>query len=283
MREFLKMKRRELKRAEIMRSPHQMSGDDWRVVGSALDYRLRFYWGLADPKELVAYRGALIASAGSAMSIDEVEMQSLFTDFFTLLDDFTDAVQRENKLNATDEDTLNRFCVALAYMEQCLRAPAGKILDTHPIRGKHRFVDDLLDIAPQYMLDDLRRLSWAFHDNYESLLMLDCVPNPMFKGSAYVGGADADIIIGNTLVDFKTTHRPNMTADVRQTLGYALLDTTDEYGIDSIGIYYARHALLLEWTLADVSLRLQRDKCRAWSDIVQEFGEMLGMPASIEL
>ena len=111
MREFLKMKRRELKRAEIMPWPHQMSGDDWGVVGAALDYRLRFYWGLADPKELVAYGGALIASAGGradffplVMSDDEVEKQSLFRDFFTLLDDFTDAVQREDKLNVTDED-----------------------------------------------------------------------------------------------------------------------------------------------------------------------------------
>src|SRR5207247_10533523 len=79
------------------------------------------------------------------------------------------------------------------------------------------------------------------------------VCNPTFTGSAAVGGADADIIIGPTLVELKTRLRPVIESqDLEQLLGYALLDTRNRYGIQELAIYLARQGLWVRWSLQDI-------------------------------
>lgn len=79
--------------------------------------------------------------------------------------------------------------------------------------------------------------------------------NPTFKhASQLVGGADADLIAGNLLVDFKTTKKGEMDAeDLDQLLGYLLLARKhrefdpDFPAIDRLGLYYCRRGHL--WTV----------------------------------
>jgi hypothetical protein len=83
------------------------------------------------------------------------------------------------------------------------------------------------------------------------------VLNPTFAGSIELGGADADLILGNTLIDIKTTKKgkPNRP-QYWQIVGYALADYTNEYGIERVGFYYARYGALVTWTLDDLLHRL---------------------------
>ena len=113
------------------------------------------------------------------------------------------------------------------------------------------------------------RLPEAFEDagteDVEDLLnMLDIVPfdsllcgdslflNPDFReSSGIVGGADADLIAGDLLVDFKSTKKPEMTGqDLDQLLGYYLL-ARRQRGLDPefpeikrVAFYFCRHGLL---------------------------------------
>jgi hypothetical protein len=65
--------------------------------------------------------------------------------------------------------------------------------------------------------------------------------------------ADADLLIGDTLVDVKTVMRvddPRRTAGwLWQILAYAWLDTDDRYQIQSVGLYLARLGQLITWGL----------------------------------
>jgi hypothetical protein len=85
-----------------------------------------------------------------------------------------------------------------------------------------------------------------------------CLLNPAFgEGSAIVGGADADLLLDDTLIDIKTTSNLQLRADDwRQLLGYAALNAhfpigsgSDPVTIRNIGIYFARHGLLTTWPI----------------------------------
>jgi hypothetical protein len=112
------------------------------------------------------------------------------------------------------------------------------------------------------------RFEEAESEDVEDVLsMLEIVPfnsllhpktlflNPTFaESSELVGGADADLIAGDLLVDFKVTKASKMHArDLDQLLGYYLLirhhrqhhSTFPE--IKRVALYFARHGLL--WPL----------------------------------
>ena len=75
-----------------------------------------------------------------------------------------------------------------------------------------------------------------------------CALNPTFGiASHMVGGADADFILGDTLVDIKTTKFLKLKQDMwSQVVGYYLLDRINgnEYKIKNVGIYFSRHGVL---------------------------------------
>jgi len=79
-----------------------------------------------------------------------------------------------------------------------------------------------------------------------------CALNPTFGlASMLVGGADADLLIDNMLIDIKTTKNLTFTKNYfDQIIGYYLLyviggmESKSPQEIDTIGIYYSRHAQL---------------------------------------
>jgi len=79
-----------------------------------------------------------------------------------------------------------------------------------------------------------------------------CWLNPVFGGSVFVGGADADIIIDDTLIDIKTTKHPKLIrSDLNQIICYYILSLMGgvnckekDMPIKNIGIYYARYGEL---------------------------------------
>lgn len=78
---------------------------------------------------------------------------------------------------------------------------------------------------------------------------LECLLNPTFgEASKLVGGADADLVIGDTLIDIKTTKNPKQQfLDAwLQIVGYYILNmiNNNECNIKNIGIYFSRHGVL---------------------------------------
>jgi hypothetical protein len=86
------------------------------------------------------------------------------------------------------------------------------------------------------------------------------------RGPAQRIAAEADLIAGGLLVDIKTTLAPKNKAGLRpevlkaenvyQLLGYALLDYSNQYNIDQLGIFSARYGTLVTWHLERVTALL---------------------------
>ncbi|MGE0346578.1 MAG: hypothetical protein AB7N73_12250 [Gemmatimonadales bacterium] len=69
--------------------------------------------------------------------------------------------------------------------------------------------------------------------------------------------ADGDLLVGDTLIDVKTVLRATDLARVSrwvwQVLSYAWLDAgADRYRIRAVGLYLARHGILLRWETAEL-------------------------------
>lgn len=87
-----------------------------------------------------------------------------------------------------------------------------------------------------------------------------CFLNPTFgHGSELVGGADADLIVDDMLVDIKTTKFLTFTQDqYNQLIGYYILSKIgkvnefEDISISKIGIYFSRHGMLHTISAKDI-------------------------------
>lgn len=256
-RELLKDGRRQIRNASMIRPDAKLP---YSTIGIAIDYRIRYYFGVTPHSELVAFHGAtnlmmvpanlLVAPGRVPVLRDEPAIETyVVLDFFRLLDEL---VGRNNpvgcRLPADEEDALNRYCVALALFDEVFRS--GLNVNSPLAVGKFPDYESLLGIAEPHWLDDLRNLSWKFFDEFNHLLQLPHTLNPTFDGSRDVGGADADLVIDGKLIDIKTTVKPEINSDwIWQLLGYVLLDYSDNNQISGIGLYMARQGVLIDWDL----------------------------------
>jgi hypothetical protein len=254
------------------------------TVGTAFDYRLRYWFAVTPLEALVASAGmrslsltsepvasrrgasdACLALGGPA-PLASAAVVALLPDFAASLSDALAGLRPVGRaLPADDEELLCRYCYLLGLFEELfrgglqIRSPLYELVDGAT-------VDDLLALPQQIWIDDLCALSTAFAGHYPALANGPVILNPTFSGSIEIGGADADLIVDGCLLDVKTTVDPKFTRTrvLYQLLGYALLDYDDRYEIDAVGVYLSRQELLLRWPLqllleqllerADVSL-----------------------------
>lgn len=72
--------------------------------------------------------------------------------------------------------------------------------------------------------------------------------NPSFLNSIKIGGADSDLIIGDTLIDIKNTKDIKISRDyILQLLGYYVLATLDNIKIDNVALYFSRYDVMVKF------------------------------------
>ncbi len=168
-----------------------------------------------------------------------------------------------------DSDLLVRACWALALTTEVYRA--GQVPPTSPlyqlIRRRRFTAEALLDLAPDAAVTEVSELlQLASERLYPSLVPSEPVlPGPRFDASALVA-ADADLIVGDQLVELKTrlgvrrsdgTRADTLSGrDLYQVIAYALLDTSDEYAVQRLALYSARYGHLAQWRLTDLLAEL---------------------------
>ncbi len=99
-----------------------------------------------------------------------------------------------------------------------------------------------------------------------------CILNPNFKNGHLVGGADLDLIIGDTIIDIKTTKYLEFKREyLNQLIGYYLLYLNgginkfpSRMHISYLGIYFSRHALLFKFPIWEVIKPDNLDKVASW-------------------
>ncbi len=204
------------------------------TIGIAVDYRLRYYFKLYRSSDTVAAVGVdLLGGRG----------KKLGTRFLRHHDKLVARLAPLNRpLSEGEEAELNANCVVLAWFEQIFRC--GRSLPAFEDSFRTGKVEDILAIVPPEAVKDIGQISTAFADDAKRLFENHVILNPTFSGSQDVGGADADIIVGKTLIDFKCTANIN-ASKIRdaalQLLGYVLLDYGGKYDISEIMVYLPRH------------------------------------------
>lgn len=223
------------------------------LIGTALDYRLRYSYAVTPAKELVAALG--VSKLPAYLTDEPAGGFEFFMACQSLIDEMDATAIRLSavgrRLDKGDEEILARHCVVLALLEQVGRVglrPGSPLLN----RPLATSPSKLLELARAEWVDDIREMAWLFHESAarEGLAGRPAVLNPTFAGSRDLRGADADLIVDGCLIEIKSTIQTKLSEPVlHQLLGYTLLDYADEFGVHSVGIYLARHGALLRWKL----------------------------------
>lgn len=214
---------------------------NYPLVGTSFDYLFRFYMEYENPhcitKSWVAEHSIVLLK----QTIDEYgkktpkEMTDAFEKMTLCLQDAKDT-HREYMKSGNLSDDLIKSSIILAQMDAFYRS--GRI---PPTLGQVESGD----------VQDLRNLiSLVKPETFKA--KETCFLNPTFGyGSQLVGGADADLIVDDILVDIKTTKFLLFTQEqYNQLIGYYILsklgkiNESEDIPISKIGIYFSRHGIL---------------------------------------
>lgn len=227
------------------------------LVGTAFDYLLRFYIQRRNPD---AIGRRWVAEAG----IDKLNERVMNSAHYNLDTEELILPTKDKRLDKARE-IFNKAVVAhKRYIS------SGRITDKL-LKGviylaqldviyRSGFVDEALGRAFPEDVKDLRNLISLVRPQ-EFKAENRCFLNPTFgSASRLVGGADADLLIDDTLIDIKTTMHFRIDREhFNQLLGYFML--YELAGIDGIkpkpkitkiAIYFARHARLQVFELNEI-------------------------------
>lgn len=230
------------------------------TIGTAVDYRLRYYFKAFRSPGTVAALGVEMLSGKAGTTGKK---------FLRYHDDFITRLNPVGRLlSDQDEAALDTNCVVMAWLEQVRRSGGRIFPEFGTLLKKGPRIEDLLDIVPQEVMQDIRGISVAFGNDASHLFKPSPILNPTFAGSVGVGGADADIIVDGILIDFKCTYEINaskLRSAALQLLGYVLLDYIDMYEVSEIMVYLLRQRCSWQIPLwhfvlppADVMLAMSR-------------------------
>ncbi|MEF2278364.1 hypothetical protein V3W47_08620 [Deinococcus sp. YIM 134068] len=199
-------------------------GADPGLVGTAFDYALRFVVQGLHP-EVLPTRGPLVARyAAFQMNRDQV-------------------------LAAVDEaeHTLGEVVDGLPFGER--HARAAVVLASYEVVARTGLFQGLAGFVPAEAWRDVLALVRAvpleaFRAEQQLIL------NPHFPAAGRFGGADADLLVDDILIEVKATRHLRLRGEYLQQLSaYLVLDRLagirgSDLPVRRLGVYYARHGVL---------------------------------------
>jgi hypothetical protein len=263
------------------------------TVGTAFDYRLRYSLAVTPLHDLTAASGMRLLDPlrgrerGARVAPDpsltlEGTHQASMGPILGLIDDFERGLSTTiaelapigRVLDEAQEQLLCRYCYLLGLFEEIYRA-GSRINSPLFLLTSDATLIDLLALPPQIWVDDLCSLSRLLASFLPELASRPLFLNPTFAGSREIGGADADLISGGSLLDIKTTVDPKFTRTrlLYQLLGYVLLDYEDAYEIRAVGVYLSRQGLLIKWPLTELLPTLLDGRSIALDELRKSFRE----------
>ena len=213
---------------ELVAPPHT---DRPSHVGTAFDYLMRFTLSRVN-REVVRGREWVAEAALDLLSGSQREraLQTI---------EWAKSVRDAYVSSGETSDELYKAALNLARLDVAVRTKGKQdVSEFDPVKGGD--------------VEDLRQLHQNIPDaELESGKV--CLLNPTFgKASALVGGADADLLVDDTLIEIKTLTDASLGRDTfNQLLGYYTLHVIDGIGeleakptIRRVGVYFSRHAYL---------------------------------------
>lgn len=245
---FIKEKEiKELFFNEFDKPKHKITGEikatpitnNYGMIGTAFDYLMRFYLKYHNPNSIdktwVAEQSCKIAEPNSIV----------YKKALSNLEFAKAAYSKYLKSGIIDEGIL-KSAILLAQIDPIYRA--GRI-DENMGSVNEGDVQDLKNLISLVRVEE-------FNSNKY------CFLNPTFnEASSLVGGADADIIIDNQIIDIKTTKKLDISREMfNQIIGYYVLgwiggigkERIDISNITDIGFYFSRYGIKYMYKVEDI-------------------------------
>lgn len=226
----------------------------WSMVGTAFDYLLRFYLKRLNPKAVerpwvaeLSPKVLFMFKQGFAYNPETDELEVVPD----LVSDEADLAMF-NKIKRILSEARNRYQAYLktGKITKPLLTSALFLANLDIIYRTGRFEDYVeLDAVSDEDIKDLRKLIHIINPTLFKARKL-CLLNPTFgEASRLVGGADADLVVDDILVEIKTTKKLRLTRDhYNQLIGYYTLykiaGMLPKHKIKNVAIYFSRHAYL---------------------------------------
>ncbi|MBY0485615.1 MAG: hypothetical protein K2P85_00245 [Flavobacteriaceae bacterium] len=228
---------------------------NYSLVGAAFDYLMRFYLEYHN-KDVLIYRSSWVAeSARKSLNFKLLKIGNNnirigsnrdkivnAIDLFLIIDDgFIEAENNYKKFILSGKIT-SKLLISCLFL--------GKLDSFY----RRRVIAENFETFDKSDVKDLKNLI-SIIEVEKFIVKRSLYINPSFgNGSALVGGADADLIIDDTLIDIKVTKELKLERKhLNQIIGYYSLSLIGGINtnpnlkmINSIGIYFARHGEL--WT-----------------------------------
>ena len=260
------------------RVPSELPRSSATRVGTAFDYRMRLALGMRPLDSEITlegiYRMTVLGRLWGRVELQEDEMVRWIIGVMLCL-----AYQGERS-----EKDLAKTAILMAHLDAGFRS-GGHWSDEmtqlvgpqmYDVSGNQIERPSPLDVASPREASEIMQLMEVARTAFAFDYLKGATLGPTFAGSSYVGGADADLIVRNWLLDIKTTVQPrrDLPITVRQLIGYALLDWDDEYGIEEVGVYFSRQGKFISWKLDELIERTATDGKTSLPELRREFREL---------
>ena len=232
---------------------------NYQIVGTAFDYLLRFFLervnSVAQTTRWVAESGVeVIGESAYVYDLDHSTLSQKPDRQRRKADTYLTAAKHEHQTYLKTGLVTNKLLVAalrLAYIDGAYRGGPNRV------DWVHLESPDAKDVA------DLRGLL-ALVKESSFRATRTCLLNPTFgAASRLVGGADADLLLDDCLIDIKTTKNPHLdNRDFLQLIGYYLLhgfdgihsddSKTTAREVNSLAIYFSRYGYLWKVAVEDI-------------------------------
>ena len=266
-------------------APKGYKGEDYMLIGTAFDYLFRFF--LAEKHNVK--EDFWVAHISLALLIKESANFKIFN-HKNFLEDM-EVYHKNNAINVGALDKLTKIinkgvCSNLLKEVYNHLSQAEKRYKNYINNGdfKESIIKATIDLAKidkiyrnnirdiklgKYKdehIKDLKSLYQAIPKRDKKIKKEDVYLNPSFSHSSRVDGADADLIINNTLIDIKTTKYLKLKKDYyHQLVGYALLaDLDDRFELEKLGIYFSRHGVNYIFDVDNIYSNENYDKFKEW-------------------
>lgn len=232
---------------------------NYRIVGTAFDYVLRFFLqrinSVAQTRGWIAEDGAeLIGTSEYEFDLDHNTLSHKADRKRRQADTYISEARSEHQAylkTGLVTDKLLFAALRLAYLDIAVRAGPDRIDWVHLKSPDAKDVVDLRTLLALVKASSFKATR-------------ACLLNPTFgAASGLVGGADADILLDDCLIDIKTTKNRHLdNRDFLQLIGYYLLhgfdgihcggSKTTAHEVNSLAIYFSRYGYLWKVPVEEV-------------------------------
>jgi hypothetical protein len=243
------------------------------LMGTAFDYLFRFYLMRAMP--FAVSRQWVAESAFE--SISRLPANSLVMAGYDFPAHYRPATQvraQMLRIIARAKKLLGPFVAGEALSDGLIKSAINLAhCDTYYRAGR---LDQRFGKPSALQVNELRRMA-ELTDWAKFAARRTCLLNPTFgRGSQMVGGADADVLLDDLLIDMKTTATLKIrTEDWRQLIAYAALNLHFPIGdgerrreIRRVGFYFSRFGHLAAWPLKQL---VDMDRFHAFAEWLRDY------------